>query len=60
MEVQPVVEHKPANKWVEGKSQPADEMGKEYNPFVGLGGRNDLPPAWEPVHDMHGQVSGPA
>ena len=37
MEVQPIVEHEPANKWVEGKSQPTDEMGKEYNPFVGSG-----------------------
>ena len=33
-------------------------MGKEYNPFVGLGGRNDLPRAWEPVRDICGQVSG--
>ena len=33
-------------------------MGKEYNTFVGLGGRNDLPRAWEPVRDIRGQVSG--
>ena len=36
MKIQPIVEHEPADKWVEGKSQPTDEMGKEYNPFVGL------------------------
>ena len=44
--------------WVEGKSQPTDEMGKEYNPFVGFGGGDDLPRIWEPVHDICGQVSG--
>ena len=58
MEVQPVVEHEPADEWVEGKSHPADEMGKEYNPFMGLGGRNGLPRAWEPVRNVCGQVSG--
>ena len=58
MEVQPVVEHEPANKWVESKSQPMDEMGKEYNPFVGFGGGDDLPRIWEPVRDIYGQVSG--
>ena len=58
VEVQPVVEHEPVNKWVEGKSQPADEMGKEYNPFVGFGGRDNLPRVWEPVCDICGQVSG--
>ena len=54
MEVQLVVEHEPANEWVEGTSQPTNEMGKEYNPFVGLGGRNDLPHVWEPVRDICG------
>ena len=43
MEVQPIVEHEPEDEWVEGKSQPADEMGKEYNPFMGFRGRDDLP-----------------
>ena len=57
MEVQPVLEHEPADKWVEGKSQPADEMGKEYIPFVGFGGRDDLPRVWEPVRDVCGHVS---
>ena len=54
MEVQPVVEHEPADKWVEGKSQPADEIGKEYNPFVAFEGRDDLPRVWESVRDIRG------
>ena len=37
MEVQPVVEHEPAEKWVEGKSQSADEVGKENHPLMGSG-----------------------
>ena len=43
---------------MEGKSQPADEVGKEYNSFVGFWGRDDLPRVWEPVRDVCGQVSG--
>ena len=36
MEVQPVVEHEPTDKWVEGKSQSTDEVGEEYNPLMGF------------------------
>ena len=58
MEVQPVVEHEPADKWVEGESQSADEVSKGHNPLVGFGGGDDLPRVWEPVRDICGQVSG--
>ena len=42
MEIYPVVVHKAANKWVEGKPQPADEVREEYNPLVGFRSRDDL------------------
>ena len=58
MEIQPIVEHEPANKWVEGESQSVDEVGKEYNPLMGFWSRDDLPCVWKPVHNVCGQVSG--
>ena len=58
MEVQPVVEHEPADKWVEGKSQSADEVGEKYNPLMGFWSRDDLPRIWQPVRDIRGQISG--
>ena len=58
VKIQPVVEHEPADKWVEGKSQSADEVGEEYNPLMGFWSRDDLPRVWELVRDICGQVSG--
>ena len=58
MKIQPVVEHEPADKWVERKSQSADEMGKKNYPLMGFGRRDDLPYVWQPVRDIRGQVSG--
>ena len=57
MEVQPVVEHKSVDEWVEGESQPADEMREEYYSFLGFRGRDDLPFGRKPMHDVPGQVS---
>ena len=57
MEIQPLVEHDPADKWVEGESQSADEVGEEHNPLVGSQSRNDLPCVRKPVRDVCGQVS---
>ena len=37
MKIQPVVEHEPTDKWVEGKSQSADEVGKKNYPLMGSG-----------------------
>ena len=42
MKIDPIVIHKAANKWVEGKTQPADEVREEYNPLVGFRSRDDL------------------
>ena len=58
MEIYPVIVHKAANKWVEGKPQPADEVGEEYKPLVGLWSRDDMSRLWETVCDLLGQVSG--
>ena len=42
MKINPVVIHDPTDKWVEGKPEPADKMGKEHNSLVGLWYRDDL------------------
>ena len=58
MEVQPIGKHEPADKWVEGKSQSADEVREKHYPLLRLWGRDDLPFDREPVRDVCGQVSG--
>ena len=58
MEIQPVVEHEPADKWVEGESQSADKVREKHYPLLGLRGRDDLPFSRESVCDVCGQVSG--
>ena len=58
MEVQPVVEHDPADERVEGKSQFTDEVGKKNYPLMGFGHRDELPCIWHPVRDIRGQISG--
>ena len=57
MKFQPVVEHEPADKRVERKSQSANEMGKKNYPLMGFGRGDDLPRSWQPVRDIRGQVS---
>ena len=37
MKIQPIVEYEPADKWVEGKSQSADEVGKKTTLSWGSG-----------------------
>ena len=58
MKIQPVVEHEPAGKRVEGKSQSTDKVGQKNYPLMGFGHRDELPCIWQPVHDTHGQISG--
>ena len=43
MKIQPIVEHAPVDKRVEGTSQSADKVGKENHPLMGFGRRDDLP-----------------
>ena len=58
MKIQPVVKHEPVDKWVEGKSQSTDEMGKKDYPLMGSGRWDDLPRIWQPVRDIPSKVSG--
>ena len=58
MKIQPVLEHEPADKRVERKSQSTDEMGKKNYPLMGFGRWDDLPCIWQPVRDIRGQISG--
>ena len=52
METQPIVEHEPAEKRMERKSQSADEMGKKNYPLAGFGRWDDLPRIRQPVRDI--------
>ena len=54
MKIQPVIEHEPTDEWVEGESEPADEVGEENYPFLGFRGRDDLPFGREPMSDVYG------
>ena len=54
MEIQPVVEHESADEWVERESQPADEVGDEHDPLMGLWSGDDLSLGWKPVGDFLG------
>ncbi len=58
MEVQPVVKHEPADKWVKGESQSVEEMGEEHHPLMGPRGGDELPLLGESVRDVIRQVSG--
>ena len=44
----------------EGKPQSTEEVVEEDYPLVRFRGRNDLPRSGQPMHDIHGQVSGSA
>ena len=52
MEIQAVVEHEPPDKWVEWKTQSAEEVGKEYYPLMGPWGGEKLPLFGKPVRDV--------
>ena len=52
MEIQPVVEHEPADKRVERKSQSAAEMAKKNYPLMGFGRWDDMPRIRRPVRDI--------
>ena len=58
MEIYPVIVQTAVNKWVEGKPQPADEVGEEYNPLVGFRSRDNLSRRRKTVTDFLGQIPG--
>ena len=43
MEIQAIVKHEPPDKWVDWKTQFAEEVGKEYYPLMGPWGAEKLP-----------------
>ena len=59
MKIQPVVEHEPADKGVEGKSQYVDEVGEKNYPLMGFGRRDDLPRIWQPVRESAARYPAP-
>ena len=56
MKIDPIIIHDAANKWVKGKPEPADEMGKEHDSLVGLRSRVNLSRRWETVANLLGQI----
>ena len=58
MKINPIVIHDSTYKWVEGKPEPADKMGKEHDSLVRLRSRDDLSRRWETVADLLGQIPG--
>ena len=60
MEIQPIIEHKAVDEWMEGKPQSAEEVVEENYPLVRFWGRDDLPRNAQPMRDIRGQVSGSA
>ena len=54
MEVQPIVEHKTTDEWMEGKPQSLDKVGEENHPFMRFRGRDNLPRGGQPMHDIRG------
>ena len=56
MKINPIVIHDSTDKWVEGKPEPADEVGKEHDSLVRLRSGDDLSRWWETVADLLGQI----
>ena len=46
MKINPIVIHDSTYKWVEGKPEPTDKMGKEHDSLVGSWSWNDQPLIW--------------
>ena len=57
MKIQPIVEHEPPHKGVEGETQASEEVGNEHNTLIGLWRRDNLPRSRKPVLDIGDQVS---
>ena len=57
MKIQPIVEHEPPHKGVEGEAQAAEEVRDKHNTLIGLRCRDNLPWSRKPVLDIGDQVS---
>ena len=58
MEIDLVIIHDAANKWVEGKPKPADKMREEHDPLMVLRSRDNLSHRRKTVPDFLGQILG--
>ena len=56
MEIDPVVIHEAAKKWVEAKPQPTDEVREENYPLSRLRGGHDLPLGGQTVGNSFRQI----
>ena len=57
MKIQPIVEHEPPHKGVEGEAQAAEEVWDKNDALIRLRCGDDLPWSRKPVLDVGGQVS---
>ena len=60
MKINPIIIHESTDKWVKGKPEPMDKMGKEHDSLVRLWSRDDLSRRWETVADLLGHRLPPA
>ena len=54
MKIQPIVEHEPSHKGVEGEAQAAKEVWDKNNTLIGLWRGEDLPWSRKPMLDICG------
>ena len=57
MKIQPIIEHEPPHKGIEGEAQAMEEVSNKHDALIGLWCRDDLPWSRKPVLDVSGQVS---
>ena len=57
MKIQPVIEHEPPHKGIEGEAQAAEEVRNKHNTLIGLRCRDNLPRSRKPVLNIGGQIS---
>ena len=57
MKIQPVIEHEPPHKGIEGEAQAAEEVRNKYDALIRIGSRDDLPWGRKPVQDAGSQIS---
>ena len=57
MKIQPIVEHEPPHKGIEGEAQASEEVRNKHDALIGLRRGDNLPWSRKPVLDIGGQVS---
>ena len=57
MKIQPIVEHEPPHKGIEGEAQATEEVRNKHDALIRLRSRDDLPRSRKPVLDVGSQIS---